>query len=716
MIRIVQQQIHDAIAEAIRRQYGLAEVPAFTVEVPPTRALGDLGVTVAFQLARTLRKAPRAIAQELAGALGQIPGVARSVAAPNGYLNLYLDRPAFLLARVRDDVRHEEARNDDVRSVRLQADHAAGQKTIVEHTAINPNKAAHIGHLRNAALGDTLVRVLHFGGARVEVQNYIDDLGVQVADIVVGFRELERQTLDGVRRTADTTRFDHYCWDLYSRVTEWYEADRERLAVRAAALHDLEHGTGEATAIGAFIVDRIVRTHLTTMARLNIGYDLLTYEGDILRLQFWAHAFEILKAQGAVFLQTEGRLAGCWVMRIEDGGGASSAPTPDSVESRGVGAELARPESDDAGAEPDRPESDDARPDDTREKVIVRSNGVVTYVGKDIANQFWKFGLLGRDFRYRLFGRQKGGRELWATTSEDGDPAAPRFGHASRIYNVIDSRQMYLQALLSQALRTLGHPKEAENSIHFSYEMVALSHATARELGYQLTPDGEEAAKPFVEVSGRKGLGVKIDDLLDLLTEKASAEVVKRNPALSDEERRAVAAQIAVAAIRYFMLKFSRGTLIVFDIEEALSFEGETGPYLQYAVVRANNIFHKLQDREGVSEADVLSSLDVTRADELTGGSIEPEKEDVHGLWPLVLEASRLDEIVEQVVRTLEFSVLAKFAFGLAQTFNAFYHRYSILNEEDADRKRWRAAGVAYFRGQLTRALDLMGIEVPSRM
>jgi arginyl-tRNA synthetase len=269
---------------------------------------------------------------------------------------------------------------------------------------------------------------------------------------------------------------------------------------------------------------------------------------------------------------------------------------------------------------------------------------------------------------------------------------------------------MYLQALLSQALRTLGHPTEAEHSIHFSYEMVALSHATARELGYETAAD--ETKKPFVEVSGRKGLGVKIDDLLDLLTNKAGAEVAKRNLEFTPDECRRAGAQIAVGAIRYFMLKFSRGKLIVFDIEEALSFEGETGPYLQYAVVRAGNILHKLQEREGVSEADVLAALDRTPSDELTAESDDP----THDLWAVVFEASRLDEVVEQVVRSLEFSGLAKYAFGLAQTFNAFYHRYPILNEEQADRKRWRAAGVAYVRAQLTRALDLMGIDVPNRM
>jgi arginyl-tRNA synthetase len=667
MILTLQQNIHDAIDDAIRRQFGLADVPSYAVELPPNRALGDMAVPVAFQLARTLRKAPKAIAQEIAQALGTPAGVSRVEAASNGYLNLYLDRAGFFIPRVQGHV---------------AAASIAPEKTVVEHTAINPNKAAHIGHLRNAALGDTLARVLRFRGTPVEVQNYIDDTGVQVADVIVGFRELERKTLDEIRLIADTTRFDYYCWDLYARVTEWYDEDKAHLAVRAAVLHDLEHGGNDVSSIGALVVERIVGAHLRTMARLNIGYDLLTYEGDIIRLHFWARTFEILKKQGSVFLQTAGKLAGCWVMRIEEDGGVTD----------GV---------------PGSPDDDDAR-----EKVIVRSNGVVTYVGKDIANQFWKFGLLGLDFRYTPREAQSGGRPLWSTTSGDPNPAAPAFGHAARIYNVIDSRQMYLQALLSQALRTLGHPREAERSIHFSYEMVALSHSTARELGYETAAERADAKKPFVEVSGRKGLGVKIDDLLDLLTDKAAVEVGKRNPELSADDCRRTASQIAVAAIRYFMLKFSRGKLIVFDIEEALSFEGETGPYLQYAVVRANNILHKLREREGLEAADVIAALGDTPADELTVST----DDGAHDLWAVVFEASRLDEVVEQTVRALEFSVLAKYAFGLAQLFNAFYHRYPILSEEQPDRKRWRAAGVAYVRAQLTRTLDLMGIDVPSRM
>ncbi|HXD73504.1 MAG TPA: arginine--tRNA ligase [Vicinamibacterales bacterium] len=658
MILNVQQKVQAQVADAIRAHFHLTDVPAFAVEVPPNRALGDLAVTVAFQLARALRKPPKAIAQELAGVLGTMPGIAKVVAAPSGYLNLYLDRRAYALDRLNGRV------------APVPADEG---KTVVEHTAINPNKAAHIGHLRNATLGDTIVRVLRFRGVDVEAQNYIDDLGVQVADIIVGFREIEHKSLDDVRTIADSTRFDYYCWDLYARVAEWYDGDKDRPAVRARTLHELEEGGNASAEMAALIVDRIVRAHLSTMARLNVAYDLLTYEGDILRLKFWAQAFDILKSKGAVFLQKEGKLAGCWVMTIDDG----------------------------------------SESEDEREKVIVRSNGVVTYVGKDIANQFWKFGLLGRDFRYRLFSTQWNGTPLWATTSGETDSKAPAFGRAKWIYNVIDSRQMYLQALLKQALQTLGHAEEAAHSIHFSYEMVALSHATAKELGYSVPGPGDDTAqKPFVEVSGRKGLGVKIDDLLDLLIRKATEEVAKRNPELSAADQAKTASQIAVAAIRYFMLKFSRGKLIVFDIEEAISFEGETGPYLQYAVVRANNIFNKLREREGLSPAEVIRALGAAPADELL---LDGEGEG-GSLWSLMFEASRLDEVVDQVVRSLEFSMLAKYAFGLAQAFNAFYHRFQILSEEDAGRKAWRAAGVAYVRDQLTRALELMGIDVPSRM
>ncbi|OFW08955.1 MAG: arginine--tRNA ligase [Acidobacteria bacterium RIFCSPLOWO2_02_FULL_67_36] len=686
MVLPIQQTVRARMADAVSRLYGIAGddpvLAAIPVELPPRRALGDMAVPLAFNLARRLRKAPRAIAREIVEALGAIDGVARIEAAPNGYVNFFLDRAAFTLEWLRGG------------TARPQPDTA---KAIVEHTAINPNKAAHIGHLRNAALGDAFGRLLRFVGRDVEIQNYIDDTGVQVADVAVGFRELEHCTLDEVRTIAESSRFDYYCWDLYARVTEWYEEDADRLRVRAAALHDIERGDNETARLAHFIADRIVRCHLATMRRMNIRYDLLTWEGDILRLHFWTHAFEFLKKTGAVFLQTEGKLEGCWVMPIDEDEAAGGEEPAD------VSADLS------ARASADPMASADAKAEQ-REKVIVRSDGTVTYVGKDMAYQLWKFGLLGKDFHYRIFEQEAGGKALWSTTSNerDADAGAPSFGRAAWVCNVIDTRQSYLQKLLKQALAALGFDAQAAHSIHYAYEMVALSHATARELGYATSVDSD---RPFVEVSGRRGLGVKADDLLDRLTAKAAAEVSKRNPEMSEADVRGVAEAIATSAVRYFMVKFSRGKVIVFDIDEALSFEGESGPYLQYAVVRANNIFNKLQERLGIDEAGVIAAVASASTDVLTADSDE-----AHELWGLVLEAARLDEIVEQAVRTRELSVLAKYAFGLAQAFNGFYHKYQILNEERDDVRTWRAAAVAYYRAQLTRALDLMGCTVPAKM
>ena len=672
MILPLHEQLKARVRAVLAERYQISDpdlnVP---VEMPPNRTMGDLGTPVAFDLARRLRKAPRVIAQEIADALGPLAGITKVEAAPNGYLNVFLDRPAFLLARL------------GVAGT-LPATPPRSDKTIVEHTAINPNKAAHIGHLRNSALGDTLVRALRFRGTPVEVQNYIDDTGVQVADVVVGFREFEKIDLAGAHHLAATTRFDYYCWDLYARVTEWYDGDKERLKIRAATLHDIEHGVEPTASLAAFIADTVVRAHLKTMARLNIDYQLLTWEGDILRLKFWARAFAVLKQTGAVFLQTEGRLAGCWVMKIEDAPATDAAAPADAA-------------------------ADDA---EERQKVIVRSNGTVTYVGKDMAYQFWKSGLLGHDFHYRPFAKRLTGDTLWATTSDTSLAVAdhPAFGAAAATYNVIDVRQAYLQKLLKQALSAIGHQAEADRLTHFSYEMVALSHATAKELGFAPPPDSEDAKRPFVEVSGRKGLGVKADDLIDRVIAKAQSEVERRQPELSDVERRRIAEDIGIAAVRYFLIKYSRTKVIAFDIDEALSFEGESGPYLQYAVVRANNIFQKLQDRLGLDEAAMLAPLPTMPPDFINGSDGD------HELWALVLEASRLDDVIEQVVRTLEFAVLAKYGFGLAQMFNAFYHRAQILNEERDDVRRWRAAAVAYFRLQLTRMLDLMGVAVPPRM
>jgi arginyl-tRNA synthetase len=425
------------------------------------------------------------------------------------------------------------------------------------------------------------------------------------------------------------------------------------------------------------------------MARLGISYELLARESEILHLHFWDLAFAKLKEAGAIQYVQHGKMAGCWVMPWrEEGKDKTSGIKTDDTESQSTESV--------EGTEED---------ENTQDKIIVRSNGTVTYVGKDIAYQLWKFGLLGKDFHYAKWPNAPEGEEVWATTSGENDPKAPPFGApAKKVYNVIDTRQAYLQDVVAQGLRGLGHAEAAENSIHLSYEIVALTPRCAAEMGYELSPD--DAKKPYVEVSGRKGFGVKADDLIDRLEAAALAEVQQRHAGMSAEEQKRIAHGIAVGALRFFLLKFTRSAIIAFDFKDALSFEGETGPYLQYAVVRANNIFNKLAEREGHTAADIVSTLDGTPAGELE--SLD--------CWGMVFEAARLDDLVEQVVKSLEFAGLAKYAFGLAQMFNAFYHRYPILNEERADLKRWRAAAVAYVRNELTRALGLMGIEVPARM
>ena len=541
-----------------------------------------------------------------------------------------------------------------MRGSRCRPTAAPPEKTIVEHTAINPNKAAHIGHLRNAALGDTLVRVLRFRGTPVEVQNYIDDTGVQVADVIVGFRELEQRD---ARRGAADRRHDALRLLLLGSVLARHRVVRRRQArastIRAAALHDLEHGGNDTAAMGAFIVDRIVRAHLQTMARLNIGYDLLTYEGDILRLQFWARAFEILKAQGAVFLQTEGKLAGCWVMRIEE----RQAPTPSEQPTTASADER-------SAREGDRPleRRRHLRRQGHREPVLEVRAARPRLPLPPLRDAGQRPAAVVDDVRRRA------------------TPARRRSAAPTRIYNVIDSRQMYLQALLSQALRTLGHPdgsRELDPLLVRDGGAVARDRARAR----LRTADDERGREEAV----RRGVGpqrARREDRRPARPADRQGHAPKSRSAIPSSPPRsagASAAQIAVAAIRYFMLKFSRGKLIVFDIEEALSFEGETGPYLQYAVVRAEQHLPQAAGaRRARPKPTSSTALDGTPADETAA---EPTTT-THDLWALVFEASRLDDVVEQVVRSLEFSVLAKYAFGLAQMFNAFYHRYPILNEE----------------------------------
>jgi arginyl-tRNA synthetase len=639
-------RLRAAIYERLKAAYPVA-VEDLDMAPTPDAKMGDLALTFPFQLAKKLKKAPRAIAQEAAPLLASIAGVVRAEVAGGGFINLWLDRSAVFAEAVRLDGRTDLAPEEG--------------KIIIEHTNINPNKAAHIGHLRNACLGDTLARCLRFKGERVEVQNYIDDTGVQVVDVVFGFLELERKTIEDLERLPG--KFDYYCWDLYARVSAYLPDHPEAQARKSEIMKRIEHGQDPEYALSRYVSRRVVLAHLATMKRLGVSYDVLPCESTILHLKFWDKAFELLKDRQAISLAAEGENKGCWVMRLEE--------------------------------------------DEEREKVIVRSDGTVTYVGKDIAYQLWKFGLLGRDFHYEPFAEESG-RTLWISTPDPGHDS-PGFGGATKVYNVIDTRQSYLQKVVVQGLRSLKYDAQAAKSIHFSYEMVALSPKSLSELGYAASD--EEKGRAFLEVSGRKGLGVKADDLLDRLEDKARAEIEKRNPDGSKEDRLKVAREIATGALRYFMLKFARNSVIVFDFEEALSFEGETGPYLQYTAVRLGSIFRKLKERTGTAETDIVPPSDGRPL--IPPGLPDQETAD---FWDLVLTSAALEEEVARSVAALEFAHLAKFAFLLCQKLNGYYHKYPVLAEPDQEVRAFRLLVLRTVKDVLQCALGLMGIPPPERM
>jgi len=634
------------VYERLRAAYPVSEADIDFI-YPPQARMGDLALSFPMQLAKKLGANPRLIAQEMTAKIGALPGVEKAEVAGAGFINLFLDRRAFFERRLR--ARHDRALEPEER------------KVIVEHTNINPNKAAHIGHLRNACLGDTLVRCLKYKKEKVEVQNYIDDTGVQVVDVVFGFLELEKKTLPDLE--AVPGKFDYYCWDLYARTAAYLEGHPEAQARKAEILKRIEHGLDPEAAMAQHVSRRILRAHLATMKRIGATYDVLPCESSILGLKFWEKAFALLKEKGAISYVEDGPNAKCWVMKLED--------------------------------------------EEDREKIIVRSDGTVTYVGKDIAYQLWKFGLLNKDFYYEPF-LEEDGEAVWISTARP-NARGLSFGAATKVYNVIDTRQSYLQKVVVQGLRALHFEAQAEKSVHFSYEMVALSPRSLKELNLQAAP--EDDGRAFVEVSGRKGVGVKADDLLDRLERNAYAEVDKRNPESAPEAKRRTAAQIAAGALRYFMLKYARNSLIIFDFADALSFEGETGPYLQYSCVRLNSIFRKMEEREGTTAAG-LDKLADSAAVSL-GPLSDEERAD---FWDVVSYAAKFEEEVLHAVGSLEFSHLAKYTFNLCQKLNGYYHKYPVLAETKADLKTLRTLVIYEARGVLVRALDLMGIPVPDRM
>jgi arginyl-tRNA synthetase len=666
-------EIKHHLIRLVREQLNL-ELEEIAVEIPPQREMGDLAFPLAFDLAKRIKAAtgekrnPRELAGRLAAGLEGIAGIARVEIAGPGYLNIFYDRPDFFRRQLDGTGQAAAA--------------SSGGKLIVEHTSINPNKAAHIGHVRNAVLGDTTSRILKAIGETVEIHNYIDNTGVQVADVVVGFLQLEKLTLAEIRQLAErpvnqrSDSFDYYCWDLYARVGAWYEEDRSRLEIRARTLHEIEEGGNLTAEVAEFVSTRIVDCHLETMARLDISYDLLARESEILHLHFWAHAFEKLKASGAIVFETEGRNKGCWVMKADEG-----------------------------REEPATGEETEFDAD----KIIVRSNGTVTYTGKDIAYHLWKLGKLGLDFHYRFLRHDHRGREVWVSTGDARAASAshPQFGNGTAFLNVIDVGQSYPQANVKKGVMMIDHDERVARSAHLAYEKVTLTPAAAAELGTELTE--ADAQRQQIGMSGRKGLGVKADDLIDRLEQDAGREVQARHPEISAAAQQQIANQIAVAALRYFLLKYTRTSIIAFDFKEALSFDGETGPYLQYSTVRARNIFRKF-GRTAEELRPEFARLSDQQIDTVLAGEQGLE------LWSLVYFAGRLTDVLQVAAAGFEPTHLAKYAFQLAKQFNLFYHHHHILSESDPHRQLILLMVADVARQRLEEALAILGIEAPEMM
>jgi arginyl-tRNA synthetase len=671
LYRHLEQHLAQCVLKCLARRYVGVALPKVVVEQPPKVELGDFAIPI-FPFAKPLRSAPLKIAEAIRSEIGPIEGIAEMQVAPPGYLNVRVDR-GWLAAAVAADKKPP-------------ADIPSG-KILVEHSSINPNKAAHIGHLRNAILGDTFVRLLRYTGRGVDVQNYIDNTGAQVADVVVGFTHLEKKSRADIEALTHQPRFDYYCWDLYARVSQWYEQDKANLQARLATLHAIEDATSGAAGIAELISLAVLHRHLETMDRLDIEYDFLPRESEILHLHFWDAAFTKLKESGVLTFESEGKNKGCWVMRRAGTGKAEEASPSDGAED----------------------ETEPVAEED--QKVIVRSNGTVGYVGKDIAYHMWKFGLLGRDFSYRKFYRYPNQHDCWISTTPDDESAEkdhPHFGDVAEIYNVIDARQSEAQSTVIEALRGLGHDEAADHYTHFSYEMVALTPRCAAELGYTLSE--EDKTRSYIEVSGRKGFGVKADDLLDALVLAAGNEIQQRHPSIEASERKSIAIKIAIGALRYFMLKYTKQSVIAFDAYDAMSFEGETGPYAQYAVVRATSIFRKAGVAPETLSADAACNVSAADLAKYLAGTAADD------IWELWLAASKTSSVIDQCIATTEPAYLAKHVFQLAQLFNTFYHRYPILSEPEESKKRFLLSTVAVVRRELIRSLGIMGITVPPVM
>ncbi|MDQ4050628.1 MAG: arginine--tRNA ligase [Thermoproteota archaeon] len=615
---------------------------AFDVSEPPQQSFGDLSSNVAFLLSKHLKKPPPKIATEIAEAIRpRIKGsYILSVDSIGGHINLKANYARLSPATISFILSHPDSYG--------YPNIGQGRHIVIEHTSVNPNKALHVGHMRNVIIGDTLYRIMRATNYRTTVLNYIDDSGVQIADIIVGFKFAGFP----VTPPTENQKFDHYCGDeVYVKINEIYEKDPQVIEKRKLVLKEMEEGKSEIAHFAMDITSRVLREQLKTCWRMKARYDLLNFETHIVGSKLWSKAFELLKSNGIARYETVGKNKGCWVIGDEEG--------------------------------------------EEEDKVLVRSDGTATYIAKDIPYAAWKLGLVKDPFYYSEYTKQWDGSLLYATDLVAGINKSftdKTFNGGERVITIIDSRQSRLQRIISHVLSKIGVRGE-HKYFHLSYEAVTLSSNTAKEFGIDI---GE---RHFMHMSGRKGIYINADYVLDALQSKAYEEVKNRNPAFSNQQLHEIAEEISISAIRYNMIKQDFDKIITFDIEESLSLEGDTGPYLQYAYARSQRILEK-------SEQDSIPESTNSAFDQLTH---EPE-------IALIKEIAKLELVVENVAKSLSLKSIARYAYNLAMTFNLFYEKVPVLREQDNEVRMARLGLVRAFGITMKNTLEVLGITALDRM
>ncbi len=639
-MKYIQETMKESIITAINEKFDIQK-DEIEFSIPPKRDFGDLSTTIPFILAKKHKQKPFLIGKEIIELIKDKFSFVDDIKLANGgFINFYFNKNYFL---------------KDIFSNKDRAIEKTGRKIIVEHTSINPNKSAHIGHLRNSCLGDTLVKALEYTGNEVEIQNYIDDTGIQLADVVWGVLKHQNKTLDEIKKIDNLSS---YLWKLYTEVHKLSDDDGILLEQKKTLHQRIEDKKNPEYEMGDFISKAVTTDHINVMNKLGIRYDLLIKESDIITLDFFKEASEILKKTGIMYLSDDPKKENCWVIKYKK---------------------------------------------ENIEKIIIRSNGTITYIGKDIAYTLWKIGHFTKDFFYTAFYKYEDEKTIYISEdkkTDTDDKLMNNFGKADMVYNVIDTRQSYLQNIILQILNTLSNNTNSRNFSHFSYEMVALTQNCAKEMGFDISEEQKE--KSFVEVSGRKGIAIKADDLIDRMKNKALIEVEKRNTDLKKEQINSIAEKIAIGALRYFMIKYNSKSLIVFDFDEVLAFEGDTGPYLQYTLVRINSILNKIGD-------DNLNIGDNLNIDLL-------EKDELSDYYNNLLNLSLLEHQIDFAIKSDEISLISNYTYSICQKFNNYYHKYPIVSEKNKEIKNLRISLLLLTKNRLEKLFSILGIPVPERM